>query len=115
MAASCELGIDVEVVDAQTPLPFDTEGVIRRSLEKTNRLVVLDEDVPGGASAYILRQVLEVQDGYRLLDSKPITITATEHRPAYGTDASFWSKPEVEHVFKAIYDLMSEVDPQRWG
>ncbi len=110
-----ELGIDVEVIDAQTLLPFDTEGVIRRSLEKTNRLVVLDEDVPGGASAYILRQVLEVQDGYRLLDSKPITSTATEHRPAYGTDGNFWSKPEVEHVFKAIYDLMSEVDPQRWG
>jgi len=110
-----ELGISVEVIDAQTLLPFDTQGVIRRSLQHTNRLAVLDEDVPGGASAYILRQVLEVQDGYRLLDSKPITITATEHRPAYGTDGNFWSKPEVEHVFKAIYDLMSEVDPQRWG
>ena len=98
-------GSSVEIVDVQTLLPFDTGSKIRESLQKTNRLVVLDEDVPGGASAYMMRQILEVQDGYQLLDSKPITITATEHRPAYGTDGNFWSKPEAEHIFKAVYDL----------
>ncbi|RPI67479.1 MAG: transketolase [Ignavibacteriae bacterium] len=109
-----EVGISVEVIDAQTLLPFDLHGITARSLQKTNRLVVMDEDVPGGASAYIMRQVLEVQDGYRWLDSKPLTITATEHRPAYGTDGNFWSKPEVEHVYQAIYDMMHEVAPNRW-
>jgi pyruvate/2-oxoglutarate/acetoin dehydrogenase E1 component len=109
-----EVGISVEVIDAQTLLPFDLHGITARSLQKTNRLVVMDEDVPGGASAYIMRQVLELQDGYRWLDSKPLTITATEHRPAYGTDGNFWSKPEVEHVYQAIYDMMHEVAPSRW-
>lgn len=109
-----EVGISVEVIDAQTLLPFDLHGITARSLQKTNRLVVMDEDVPGGASAYIMRQVLEVQDGYRLLDSKPLTITATEHRPAYGTDGNFWSKPEVEHVYQSIYNMMHEVAPSRW-
>lgn len=109
-----EVGISVEVIDAQTLLPFDLSGRVGESLRKTNRLVVLDEDVPGGASAYLLRQVLEVQDGYRWLDSRPLTITATEHRPAYGTDGNFWSKPEPEHVFEAVYNLMHEVDPTRW-
>lgn len=109
-----EVGISVEVIDAQTLLPFDIHGVVVNSLKKTNRLVIFDEDVPGGASAYILRQVLEVQDGYRWLDSRPLTITATEHRPAYGTDGNFWSKPEAEHVFDGVYNLMREVDPTRW-
>lgn len=109
------IGISVEIVDVQTLLPFDTSGVILESLSKTNRLLVLDEDVPGGASAYIMRNVLEVQDGYRHLDSKPISVTATEHRPAYGTDGNFWSKPEMEHVFRAVYAIMHEVDPQRWA
>lgn len=109
-----EVGISVEVIDAQTLLPFDLSGRVGESLRKTNRLVVFDEDVPGGASAYLLRQVLEVQDGYRWLDSRPLTITATEHRPAYGTDGNFWSKPEPEHVFEAVYNLMHEVDPTRW-
>lgn len=109
-----EVGIDVEVIDVQTLLPFDIHGVVGASLQKTNRLMILDEDVPGGASAYILQQVLEHQDGYRWLDSRPTTITAQEHRPAYGTDGNFWSKPEPEHVFAAIYAVMHEADPQRW-
>lgn len=108
------LGIEVEVIDIQTLLPFDTVGTIGASLRKTNRLVLLDEDVPGGASAYMLQQVLEHQDAYRFLDSKPLTITAQEHRPAYGTDGNYWSKPEAEHVFTAIYELMHEVHPERW-
>jgi len=111
---AAELGIDVEVIDVQTLLPFDTQGVVRASLQKTNRLMVLDEDVPGGASAFILQQVLEHQDGYRWLDARPTTVTAQEHRPAYGTDGNFWSKPEAEHVFTAVYDIMHEADPQRW-
>jgi 2-oxoisovalerate dehydrogenase E1 component len=108
------VGIDVEIIDVQTLLPFDVGHVIRRSLEKTNRLVVLDEDVPGGASAFILRNILEEQNGYHLLDSKPLTITAQEHRPAYGTDGNYWSKPEVEEIFRTIYFLMRESDPNRW-
>jgi len=108
------LGISTEVVDVQTLLPFDTRGVILQSLQKTNRILFLDEDVPGGTTAYMMRQVLEVQDGYRFLDSAPATLTAAEHRPAYGTDGNFWSKPEAEHICMKIYGLMQEVSPQKF-
>ena len=107
-------GISVELIDAQTLIPFDTEGMIVESLKKTNRLVVLDEDVPGGASAYIMQEVLERQDGYRYLDSKPCTITAREHRSAYASDGDYWSKPNAEDIFEAIYDLMHEAEPGRF-
>ena len=110
-AQLAETGIEVEVVDVQTLLPFDVTQTILASLKRTNRIVFFDEDVPGGATAYMMRQVLEVQQGYRWLDSAPRTITATEHRPAYGTDGNYWSKPEVEHVFRAVYDVMHEADP----
>jgi pyruvate/2-oxoglutarate/acetoin dehydrogenase E1 component/TPP-dependent pyruvate/acetoin dehydrogenase alpha subunit len=106
-----DVGIEIEVVDVQTLLPFDRTHTIVESLKRTNRVVFFDEDVPGGATAYMMRQVLEVQDGYRWLDSAPRTITATEHRPAYGTDGNYWSKPEVEHVFRALYAVMHEADP----
>lgn len=106
-----DVGIEVEVIDVQTLLPFDRTNTIVASLQRTNRIVFLDEDVPGGATAYMMRQVLEVQDGYRWLDAAPRTITATEHRPAYGTDGNYWSKPEVEHVFRALYEVMHEADP----
>ncbi|MEY2719912.1 MAG: hypothetical protein RLZZ273_1278 [Bacteroidota bacterium] len=108
------LGISTEVVDVQTLLPFDTRGVIVQSLQKTNRILFLDEDVPGGTTAFMMRQVLEVQDGYRYLDSAPATLTAEEHRPAYGTDGNFWSKPEAEHICMKIYGLMQEVSPQKY-
>jgi pyruvate/2-oxoglutarate/acetoin dehydrogenase E1 component len=107
-------GISLEIIDAQTLLPFDINHIIAGSLKETNRLVVLDEDVPGGASSYILQQVLEVQGGYRWLDSAPLTIAAKAHRPAYGTDGDYFSKPSADEVFMRIYAMMHEADPLRW-
>lgn len=104
-------GISVELIDVQTLLPFDLNHRIAESLKKTNKLVVLDEDVPGGASAYILQQILEVQGGYRYLDSAPLTITAKEHRPAYGTDGDYFSKPSAEDIFIQLYGMMHEYAP----
>lgn len=104
-------GIEVEVIDAQTLIPFDLTNTIADSLEKTNRLVVVDEDVEGGASAFIMQQILERDNGYYHLDSKPLTITAKNHRPAYGSDGDYFSKPNVEDVFEKIYDLVSEANP----
>ncbi len=107
-------GISVELIDVQTLLPFDLRHTIAQSLQKTNRLVVLDEDVPGGASAYILQQILEQQNAYHALDSKPITITAKAHRSAYGSDGDYFSKPQADHVFEAIYTMMNEVAPNQF-
>lgn len=109
-----EHGINIEIMDIQTLLPFDTEHRIAESLAETNRLVILDEDVPGGASAYILQQVLEVQNGYRWLDSPPLTITAKAHRPAYGSDGDYFSKPGTDEVFMKIYEMMHEANPNLW-
>lgn len=97
-----KLGVEIDVIDAQTLLPFDTEGLIAKRIQQTNRLVVLDEDVPGGASAFILQQLLERDKLWWQLDQPPVTITAAEHRPAYGTDGSYWSKPEAEDIIDAI-------------
>ena len=108
------IGIELEVIDAQSLLPFDRAGDIARSLAKTNRLIVLDEDVPGGASAYILQQVLEVQNGYQYLDSKPVTITSKDHRPAYANDGDYFSKSQVEHILKVASEMMAEYDPGRY-
>lgn len=109
-----DVGISLEVIDAQTLLPFDLDHMIVESLKKTNRIVFADEDVPGGASAFMMQKVLEEQNGYKYLDSKPITITGKEHRPAYASDGDYFSKPNPEEVFDRIYALMSEVDPQRF-
>ncbi len=103
--------ISVELIDLQTLLPFDRHHSIVESLKKTNRLVVLDEDVPGGASAYILQKIVEEQGGYKFLDSAPITIASKEHRPAYGSDGDYFSKPNSDDVFDAVYNLMREVRP----
>jgi pyruvate/2-oxoglutarate/acetoin dehydrogenase E1 component/TPP-dependent pyruvate/acetoin dehydrogenase alpha subunit len=103
--------IDVEVIDVQSLLPFDVNHDIAKSLSKTNRLMVIDEDVPGGASAYILNEVLNTQNGYQYLDSQPKTLTAKPHRPAYGTDGDYFSKPSVEDVFEAVYNVMHELSP----
>lgn len=108
------LGIGVEVIDAATLLPFDRPGVVGASLRKTHRLLVVDEDVPGGASAYLLQQVLEGQNGYAWLDGPPRTLTAAEHRPPYGSDGDYWSKPNVEEIFDAAYELMHESAPRRF-
>ena len=109
-----ETGISVELIDVQTLLPFDIHHSIVESLQKTNRIVFLDEDVPGGASAYMLQKVLEEQDGYAHLDSAPLTIAAKDHRPAYGSDGDYFSKPSSDDVFEGIYKLMNETDPEKF-
>lgn len=107
-----DLGIEVEVVDVQTLLPFDRYHIIRTSLEKTNRLVILDEDVRGGASAYMLQKILEDQGGWELLETAPVTITAQDHRPAYGSDGDYFSKPSEDDVVEAVYALMHSLNPR---
>jgi len=109
-----EVGISIEIIDVQTLLPFDIDEMIVESLSKTNRILFVDEDVPGGASAFMMQQVLEKQGGYRLLDSDPKTLTAKEHRPAYGSDGDYFSKPSLEDIFDAAYDIMSESNPSEF-
>ena len=106
-----EEGVSVELIDVQTLLPFDLDGCIVRSLQKTNRIVFLDEDVPGGASAYMMQQVLDEQGAYRFLDSKPVAISAKAHRPAYGTDGDYFSKPNAEDVVETILTILMEAEP----
>jgi 2-oxoisovalerate dehydrogenase E1 component len=108
-------GIHCEVIDVQTLLPFDINNVISESVKKTNRVAFADEDVPGGATSYMMQQVLERQDAYRFLDAKPVTITAKEHRPAYASDGDYFTKPNPEEVFEKIYTLMHEADPDRFS
>lgn len=107
-------GISAEVIDVQTLLPFDRTGAILKSLQKTNRIVFIDEDVPGGATAYMLQEVLEKQGGYGLLDSTPRTVTGQAHRPAYGSDGDYWSKPNAEQIFDAVYGLLHEAQPKKY-
>ncbi len=109
-----QFGISVELIDVQTLLPFDIHHSIVGSLKKTNRVVFLDEDVPGGASAYMMQKVLEEQGGYQYLDSLPKTITSQAHRPAYGSDGDYFSKPNTEDVFDTIYSMMHESDPNKF-
>ncbi len=106
-----QVGIDVEVIDAQTLLPFDIHGHILESLKKTNRILFVDEDVPGGTTAYMLQEVIEKQGGYYYLDSPPRTLPGKPHRPAYGNDGDYWSKPNAETIFDVVYEMMHEVDP----
>jgi 2-oxoisovalerate dehydrogenase E1 component len=108
------VGIQAEVIDVQSLLPFDTYGMIVESLKKTSRVVFVDEDVPGGTSAYMLQQVLERQAGYDWLDSAPLTLSGSSHRPAYGSDGDYWSKPNAETIFDAVYGMMSESAPARF-
>ena len=109
-----QVGIDVEVIDVQSLLPLDINHQMVKSVEKTNRLLVVDEDVPGGASAYILQHIVDEQNGYQHLDSKPQTLTAKQHRPAYGTDGDYFSKPSTEDVFEKVYEMMHETDPVKF-
>jgi len=109
-----EVGIDAEIIDVQSLLPFDINHDIVKSLAKTNRLLVIDEDVPGGASAYILQQIIDTQKGYLHLDSQPQTLAAKAHRPAYGTDGDYFSKPSVEDIFEKVYEIMNEVNPSKY-
>jgi pyruvate/2-oxoglutarate/acetoin dehydrogenase E1 component len=117
MEAADELaavGISCEVIDVQTLLPFDLHHLISYSLKKTSRIVFADEDVPGGATAYMMQKVLEEQGGFGLLDSPPVTITAKEHRPAYASDGDYFSKPNAEEVFDKIYAMLTEADPEKF-
>ncbi|TBT96507.1 subunit beta of pyruvate dehydrogenase [Hamiltosporidium magnivora] len=106
-----ERGISIELIDIQTLYPFDIAHEIVQSIQKTNRLLIVDEDVSGGASAYILSKILEEQNAYRYLDSKPETLTAKDHRPAYGTDGDYFSKPNAEDVYDKVMEIMLEAMP----
>jgi 2-oxoisovalerate dehydrogenase E1 component len=105
------VGINVEVIDVQSLMPFDVNHMILESLKKTNRILFVDEDVPGGTTAYMMQEVIETQGGYFHLDSPAKTLSAKAHRPAYGSDGDYWSKPNMETVFDAVYEMMHEVDP----
>ncbi len=109
-----EVGISAEVIDVQTLLPFDFDGVIRQSVQKTNRLLVTDEDMPGGGASFILDKILGEQNAWQLLDSQPRTLTAKPHRPAYTTDGDYFTKPNTENVFDAVYDIMHEAAPSKF-
>ena len=109
-----QVGIDAEVIDIQSLLPLDLNKDLVKSIKKTNRILVVDEDVSGGASAYILQHILDEQDGYQYLDSKPQTLTAKPHRPAYGTDGDYFSKPSAEDIFEKVYSIMHEVNPSNF-
>jgi pyruvate/2-oxoglutarate/acetoin dehydrogenase E1 component len=107
-------GISVELIDVQTLVPFDTKRVILESLKKTNRILFLDEDVPGGTTAYMMQEVLEKQKGWNYLDSAPKTLTGKEHRPAYTTDGDYFSKPSAEDIFDSVHSMMREAVPHRY-
>jgi pyruvate/2-oxoglutarate/acetoin dehydrogenase E1 component len=107
-------GIDMEVIDVQTLLPFDVKHTILESIKKTNRVIFADEDVPGSASAFMMQQVMENQNAYRWLDAAPVTISAKAHRPPYGSDGDYFSKPNADDVFEKAYKIMQEADPSRF-
>jgi pyruvate/2-oxoglutarate/acetoin dehydrogenase E1 component len=99
------------VIDVQSLLPFDLEHMITDSIRKTNRVLFADEDVPGGATAYMMQQVVDEQGAWRYLDSKPQCLSAHAHRPPYSSDGDYFSKPNTEDVFEAVYEIMHEADP----
>ncbi len=109
-----KLDIDIEIIDLQTLLPFDLKHACGKSLSKTNKLLIVDEDVPGGASAYILQQVLEQQKGYYHLDAQPKTLTAKSHRAPYGSDGDYFSKPSADDIIETIYEMMQETNPEKY-
>jgi pyruvate/2-oxoglutarate/acetoin dehydrogenase E1 component/TPP-dependent pyruvate/acetoin dehydrogenase alpha subunit len=112
--ALAAVGIEAEIIDVQSLMPFDLRGVIVESLKKTNRVLFLDEDVPGGTSAFMMQEALEKQGGYQWLDSAPRTLSGKAHRPAYGTDGNYWSKPNAEDIFYAVYGMLNESQPQKF-
>ncbi len=109
-----EFDIHMELIDVQTLLPFDLDHMIVESVKKTGRVLFFDEDVPGGATAYMMQQVLEEQKAYYYLDAEPRTVTAREHRPAYSSDGDYFSNPNAEDLFEAIYGVMNESDPSKY-
>ena len=109
-----ELGINVELIDVQTLLPFDIHHVIAESLEKTNRLLIVDEDVSSGATGFMLDKILVEQKGYYHLDSAPVTLSAKDHRPAYSTDGDYFSKPSIDDIVETAYSILHEADPKAY-
>jgi pyruvate/2-oxoglutarate/acetoin dehydrogenase E1 component len=109
-----KMGISMEVIDPQTLYPFDTDNICGSSLKKTSKLLVVDEDLPGAASAYILQTILENQNGYYSLDCPPKTLSAKEHRPPYGSDGDYFSKPSMDDIIEAVYNIMSESNPAKF-
>src|SRR5690554_3039318 len=109
-----EIGISVELIDVQTLLPFDVNKMIVESIKKTGKVVFFDEDVPGGATAFMMQQVLEDQKAFYYLDEPALTLTASEHRPAFGTDGDYFSKPSAEDVYEVIYDLMYDSNSEKF-
>ena len=109
-----EVDISVELIDVQTLLPFDVNHAIVESIKKTNRVIFVDEDVPGGATAYMLDKVMVEQEAYKYLDSKPVTLASKAHRPAYGSDGDYFSKPNMETIFEAVYEMMHEANPAKY-
>ena len=107
--------IDCEIIDLQSLIPFDISHRIKKSIEKTNRILIVDEDMPGGASSYILQELLNTQNIYNKLDSEPNILTAKEHRPPYGSDGDYSSKPSFEDIFEMVYAIMNEVDPNKYS
>ncbi len=109
-----EVGISVELIDVQSLIPFDIHHLITQSIKKTNKVIFVDEDVPGGATAYMMQQVIEIQKAFQFLDAPPLTVTAKEHRPAYGSDGDYFSKSNAEDIFNAVYGLMHDSDPYQF-
>jgi len=109
-----EMGVSVELIDVQTLLPFDINHLISESLKKTNRLLIVDEDVSSGATAYLLDKILVEQKAYYHLDSAPQTLSAKDHRPPYGTDGDYFSKPSIDDIIEKAYSMMNEVDPHEF-
>jgi pyruvate/2-oxoglutarate/acetoin dehydrogenase E1 component len=108
------IGISVEIVDIQTFLPFDLDKLCVESLRKTNKLLVVGEDVPGGSSAFLIQQILEVQNGYQYLDGKPRTLTAKAHRAPYGSDGDYFTKPSLDDIIEIVYEMMNESNPEKF-
>jgi hypothetical protein len=107
-------GIDIEIIDVQTLLPFDLQGIILESIKKTSRVLFLDEDCPGGATAYMMQEVVERQGGFQWLDAAPRTLSAKPHRPAYGSDGDYFSKPNREQIVEMVYTMMREANPEKF-
>jgi pyruvate/2-oxoglutarate/acetoin dehydrogenase E1 component len=109
-----DLGVSCEIIDVQCLIPFDNSNLIIESLKKTNKLLIIDEDLPGGASSYILQKIIQERDGFKFLDSSPLTLTSKSHRPAYGTDGDYFSKPSVDDIIETAYSIMNEYDPNNY-
>ena len=109
-----DLGVSCEIIDVQCLIPFDNSNLIIESLKKTNKLLIVDEDLPGGASSYILQKVIQERDGFQYLDSSPLTLTSKAHRPAYGTDGDYFSKPSIDDIIETVYSIMNEYDPNNY-